>query len=294
MNFNDIVELQPEVVDIMESVATFSSTPPDDHSVSQSSSLKSAKSQKRTLSDYYQHQPPNKKRKLVQDDDHCKESAELIDTPNCMDISNLKGIEYKLKDNATILYYERFLEESRVQSLWKELLALNYQQGEFKMFGKVVKTPRMQSSMRDEGITRKMGSLYQTQDGHPWSQSMLYIKNTIEKLLDCKFQFVLINHYRDGNDYIGWHSDREARPKHKNVVASVSLGGPRRFIMRHRDWKKKQIPKKEFMLPSGCLLVMKDDTQKMWKHTVPKSTKLQNPRINLTFRQVCDCTSCTK
>ena len=120
------------------------------------------------------------------------------------------------------------------------------------------------------------------------------IKRTIEQLVDCTFQFVLINYYRDGSDYIGLHSDREARPKCKNVVASVSLGGPRRFIMRHKDWKKRNIAKKEFLLQSGCLLVMKDDTQKMWKHTVPKSAKLQNPRINLTFRQVCDCKSCTK
>merc|ERR1712173_50468 len=134
-----------------------------------------------------------------------------------------------------------------------------------------VKLPRLQSHMKDKGVTREMASLYQTNGGYEWSKSMLIIKNTIEKLCHCKFQYVLINWYRDGKDSIGWHRDDEAIPKCRNVVGSVSLGGPM-----------------EFLLTSGCLVVMKDDTQVHWQHTVPKSRKYQNPRINLTFRQVCN------
>ena len=150
--------------------------------------------------------------------------------------------------------------------------------------------------MRDEGVTNKMASLYQKQGGYPWShsQSMLCIKNTIEKLVGCRFHYVLINYYRDKRDSIAWHSDTEAISRCKNVVASVSLGGPREFLFRHKHWKKKGIPMKEFLLSSGCLLVMKDDTQRMWQHSVPKSRKRVNPRINLTFRQVCNCRSCSR
>ena len=210
-----------------------------------------------------------------------------------LDVS--KGVEYKLKDNGTIWFYEHFMDESAVQSLWKELMTLNYQQPEFHRGGNIVKLPRLQSHMKDKGVTREMASLTQTQDGHSWSKSMTIIKETIERLCDCKFQYVLINWYRDGKDSIGWHCDDEAIPKCKNVVGSVSLGGPREFIFRHRDWKKKGIPKVEFMLTSGCLVVMKDDTQVSWQHTVPKSRKFQNPRINLTFRQVCNgCKWCRK
>jgi len=227
------------------------------------------------------------------DGDDRKQNAQTADDEHFLDISRLKGREYRLRDNATVLFYERFLEESRVRTLWKELMTLNFERSEFQIRGKTVFTPRLQSWMRDEGITREMASLYQKQPGYPWSESMSMIKRTLEKMLHCTFHYVLINYYRNGRDSIAWHSDGEAASECKNVVGSVSLRGPRRFLLRHRDWKRDNIPIKEFLLTSGCLLVMKDDTQKMWKHTVPKS-KLLNPRINLTFRQICDCESCSK
>jgi len=225
-----------------------------------------------------------------------EEKAQMDDGQHILDISLLRGREYRLKDNATILYYEKFLDESRVQSLWQELMTLNFEQSEWKgAGGRTYKTPRLQSWMRDDGITNKMASLYQKQPGFRWSASMMMIKRTIEKMLDCTFHYVLINWYRDGKDSIAWHSDGEAQSRCKNVVGSVSLGGPRKFLLRHNDFKKMGVVgKKEFLLQSGCLLVMKDDTQIMWKHSVPKSGKHRNPRINLTFRQVCDCESCAK
>ena len=208
---------------------------------------------------------------------------------NIMDVSLLKGVTFRLKDNATILYFRYFLTETRAKELFEELSRTLRWEQQGKM-------PRLQSWMRDEGITNKMASLYQTQGGHSWShsQSVLCIKNTLEKLLQCRFHYVLINNYRDKNDSIAWHCDDEAIARCKNVVASVSLGGPRTFILRHKDWKKKGIAKKEFQLSSGCLVVMKEDTQRYWQHTVPKSRKRVNPRINLTFRQVCQCKSCSR
>eukprot|EP01083_Nonionella_stella_P093951 263549_1 len=248
---------------------------------------------KRTLEDYYQPKP--KKQKLIhtqspQDDNDAKKQTGKSE--NCMDITSLKCIENHWKDNATVLYYKTFLSQTRARVLFEELKKLKFEQSELKMFGKSVKVPRLQCWMRDENIQNKDANLYQTNKGYPWSHNMLYVKNSIQKLLDCKFNYVLINYYRDGKDYISWHYDKESRAKCKNIIASVSLGGPRRFVFRHDDWKTKKIPKHEFVLPSGCLVVMKDDTQKKWQHSVPKTTKHQNPRINLTFRQSCDCSVC--
>merc|ERR1711879_349336 len=232
------------------------------------------------------------KPKDTQSDAHAKEKEESkqhdateFNLETSLNVS--KGLEYKLKDNGTIWFYEHFMDESAVQSLWKELMTLNFQQPDYKVRGRIVKLPRLQSHMKDKGVTREMASLTQTQEGHPWSKSMTIVKNKIEKLCNCKFQYVLINWYRNGKDSIGWHCDDEAIPKCKNVVGSVSLGGPREFIFRHKDWKKKKIPQVEFVLTSRCLVVMKDDTQVSWQHSVPKSRELQNPRINLTFRQIC-------
>ena len=239
---------------------------------------------KRTLENYFQHQPAKKRRRRTENDE-AKQAQSRKKEALCVDTASLKGIEYKLKDNATVIFYEQFLRKDLEGKLFDELLALNYEQGEFKIFGKSVKTPRMQSWMRDEGVTNEMAHLYQSQAGYAWSESMLSVKQALERLLEATFNYVLINHYRDGSDYIGWHSDEEASGKCTNVIASVSLGGPRRFVLRHNDWKSQKIPKKEFLLVPGSLIVMKDDTQKKWKHTLPKSAKPQNARINLTFRQ---------
>jgi len=226
-------------------------------------------------------------------DDGAESSADI----SLLNVLSGKVKEYRLKDNATILYHEKFLDESRVQSLWKELMTLNWEQSSFKTrSGNTVYTPRLQSWMRDEGITNKMASLYQKNPGYPWSESISVIKNAIESMLHCKFQYVLINQYRNGRDSIAWHHDDEAQAKCSNVVGSVSLGGPRRFLLRHvHHAKLGVVGRREFLLSSGCLLVMKDDTQIMWKHAVPKDAKHQNPRINLTFRQVCrGCKLCWK
>lgn len=218
---------------------------------------------------------------------HQNSNAAQFKSANIMDGSLLKSVTFRLKDNTTILYFKYFLTQTRAEELREELSrTLSWEQPNM---------PRLQSWMHDEGITNQMASLFQKQPGYLWSHSpsMLCIKNTLERVLQCRFHYVLINRYRDKNDSIGWHSDGEAKSRCRNVVASISLGGPRTFILRHNNWKQNSL-KKEFELSSGCLLVMKDDTQRYWKHSVPKSRTRVNPRINLTFRQVCRRGCCSR
>ena len=106
---------------------------------------------KRTLDDYYPHQPANKRRKLMQNDVQISSDSEDLNNntdeklqESCMDISKLKGIEHKWEDNATVLYYEKFLDKTRAKRLFDELIKLNYEQTEWKLFGKTGKTPRLQ------------------------------------------------------------------------------------------------------------------------------------------------------
>jgi alkylated DNA repair dioxygenase AlkB len=111
---------------------------------------------------------------------------------------------------------------------------------------------------------------------------MLILKDKLEEITKFKFDYVLINYYRDGNDYISYHSDREAIGDGKNVICSVSLGETRKFVLKHLD---KTIPKRTFELKDGSLIIMKgDETQIYWKHTITKTAVIKSPRINLTFR----------
>jgi len=193
---------------------------------------------------------------------------------------------HDLENNSTVLWCPNFLTAQQSQWLYDELLeTMSFEQSDIKIFGKPYKVPRLQSWMADDHIDNKTAHLYQSQPAKKWSPHMSYVKGRIEKKLGVKFNYVLINYYRDGNDYINWHSDREAIASGKNVIGSVSLGATRKFVLRHVDFRtKKSIKKREFALTHGSLIMMKDDTQKYWKHALPKMKKCDKGRINLTFR----------
>eukprot|EP01119_Soliformovum_irregulare_P021234 TRINITY_DN7029_c0_g1_i1.p1 TRINITY_DN7029_c0_g1~~TRINITY_DN7029_c0_g1_i1.p1 ORF type:complete len:262 (-),score=63.88 TRINITY_DN7029_c0_g1_i1:32-817(-) len=190
---------------------------------------------------------------------------------------------FDLGQGTIIHYYPHFVEPKTAAKLFEELLQLdNWIQGDLKMFGKPLKTPRLQSWMADESV--KPGSLYQSNKQIPWSDEMKALKSRVEKISGTKYDFVLLNLYRNGQDHIGWHADRECRAPGKNVVASLSLGATRRFLLKHAT--DESLPQKEFSLRSGALIIMSGTCQTYWKHTVPKESKVNDPRINLTFRQV--------
>lgn len=67
------------------------------------------------------------------------------------------------------------------------------------------------------------------------------------------------------------------------VIASVSLGATRRFVMKHREDASKAL---SLALPHGSLLVMAGTTQRFYRHALPRSARVDAPRINLTFRRI--------
>lgn len=96
---------------------------------------------------------------------------------------------------------------------------------------------------------------------------------------DERLDSVWVNYYRDGQDSVAWHSDRIGRTHHRPIVAIVSLGGPRRLLLRPRGGGRSRA----FEPASGDLLVMGGDCQHNWEHTVPKLTSAP-PRMSVTFR----------
>ncbi len=97
------------------------------------------------------------------------------------------------------------------------------------------------------------------------------------------FNSVLLNRYRDGRDAMGWHSDDEPELGRQPVIASLSLGSPRRFVFRHRQ---QHGLKREIVLGHGDLLLMAGETQRLYQHALPRTAKPMGERINLTFRQI--------
>jgi alkylated DNA repair dioxygenase AlkB len=89
--------------------------------------------------------------------------------------------------------------------------------------------------------------------------------------------------YRDGNDSVAYHGDRVARERPRSIVATVSLGGARRFTIRPKGGGEAL----SFSLGHGDLVVMGGSCQRTWEHAIPKVASAQ-PRIALMFRHVYD------
>ena len=90
---------------------------------------------------------------------------------------------------------------------------------------------------------------------------------------------VWVNYYRNGQDSVAWHSDRIGIHPDDSLVAIVSLGGPRKFLLRPKCGGRSR----SYTLASGDLLVMGGACQRSWEHSVPK-TVLAPPRMSVTFR----------
>lgn len=118
----------------------------------------------------------------------------------------------------------------------------------------------------------------------PWTPELLRLKEKIELFTGCKFNALLINLYRDGQDGVGWHCDKEERLGKDPAIASLTFGQTRPFQMR--NLYNQTLPKLEIPLHHGTLLLMHGTTNTFWQHQIPKTLKSVLPRINLTFRNV--------
>jgi alkylated DNA repair dioxygenase AlkB len=126
-------------------------------------------------------------------------------------------------------------------------------------------------------------------DPLPWIPELLSLKRRVERATPAEayrgsppvgYNAVLCNLYRNGNDSMGLHADDE--PEMGPVIASVSLGAERLFRLKRRGGGV------VFARPllHGSLLIMAGDTQKNFRHEVPKEPAVTQPRINLTFRRI--------
>jgi alkylated DNA repair dioxygenase AlkB len=114
------------------------------------------------------------------------------------------------------------------------------------------------------------------------TKELLELKQIVEELAGTKFNSCLLNLYHNGNEGMGWHSDDEKPLGKNNTIASLSFGAERKFSFKHKQTK--QIA--SLVLEHGSLLIMKDNTQSNWLHSLPISKNITQPRINLTFRTI--------
>ena len=188
---------------------------------------------------------------------------------------------------AELYYDDHFVSPEEATQLFNTLLGKCAWERRTASFGHAV--PRDEAYYGDP----ETHSTYSRREYNPlpWIPELVSLKTRVEEATPATayanfslprtgYNAVLCNLYRDGHGSVGLHADDE--PEMGPVIASVSLGAERLFRLRRKDGSVALSER----LGHGSLLIMAGDTQKNFKHEVPKEPRVTQPRINLTFRRI--------
>jgi alkylated DNA repair dioxygenase AlkB len=186
-----------------------------------------------------------------------------------------------LNKDDTVNYYGKILSSEEANQYFGLLMQnIPWEKDEVIIFGKHITTKRKVAWYGDSEYLYTYSNT--TKQALAWTKELSELKQIVEELAGIKFNSCLLNLYHNGNEGMGWHSDDEKSMGKNNTIASLSFGAERKFSFKHKQTK--QIV--SLVLEHGSLLVMKDDTQRNWLHSLPKSKYITEPRINLTFRTI--------
>ena len=180
-----------------------------------------------------------------------------------------------------ILYRAFFSSAESDKYLAYFLKEMPWAQRPVKLFGKEIMQPRLTVSFADKGAGYGYSGVMLK--SLAWTAELREIKSRVEKACGYKFNTALLNLYRQGDDYMGWHRDNEKNLGAAPAIASLSFGARRKFQLRNYTDKKEIVTVE---LGHGDLLIMSAELQKCWEHGLPKAAGVVLPRINITFRRI--------
>lgn len=182
-----------------------------------------------------------------------------------------------------LLFWPRFFSPEHADELMHSLeRSLPWRQHYVAMFGRKIAAPRLSSWHGDAHCSyRYSGQRYQPD---AWTPELLQVRDALHAQLDpsLRFNCVLGNWYRSGAEHMGWHSDDEPELGNAPRIASVSFGAERRFCLRKID----RSARCELRLLHGSVLLMGPAMQTHWQHALPPDKRMQQSRLNLTFRWI--------
>jgi len=171
-------------------------------------------------------------------------------------------------------YMADFLEGSQADDLfgWLQREA-PWREERIRLYGREVRVPRLVSWYGDAGLSYRYSGNQHVATG--WPEPVAVLRRRLAGFAGTSFNFVLLNRYRSGADYMGWHTDDEAEMG--SQIASVSLGATRRFVLENANGGKDTIE-----LAHGSLLTMSAKV----RHSLPRTSRQVGERVNLTFRRI--------
>lgn len=173
------------------------------------------------------------------------------------------------------------------ETAWVDYLS-GWVKGTDELFGRILESRdwgQRARKMYDQKVREpRLTAPWNARSGEPLEPPLLEdIRVALSERYGIEFDSIGFNLYRDGRDSVAWHGDRIKKEIEDPIVALVSLGEPRRFLLRPKGGGKSRA----FMLGAGDLLVTGGKTQRTWEHSVPKVAKA-GPRISLAYRHGMD------
>ncbi len=194
---------------------------------------------------------------------------------------SIEDPENLLEGDSIVKYYGELLSLDEADRYCDLLLAnIEWRQDEAIILGKHLTTKRKVALYADKAYTYTYSKI--TRQALPWTQDLLDIKSMVEDKLGETFNTCLLNLYHNGSEGMSWHSDGEKDLKKHGVIASLSLGAERKFSFKNKATGETV----SVFLEHGSLLTMSGTTQDFWLHRLPPTTKVSEPRVNLTFRNI--------
>lgn len=182
-----------------------------------------------------------------------------------------------LGQGAWFSFDREWLSESEADLIYEALYRdLNWVERSIIAKGKSVWQPRLMS-WAGELPYLYSGQVLEPVEMHPILEQL---RVRLTESFGLTFNHVVANLYRNGEDRVGFHADDEPELGYEPLIASLSLGVSRRFVMKHKYKSRK----KSLNLRHGSLLVMGGSCQHKWYHAVPAQPEITGARINLTYR----------
>ncbi len=190
----------------------------------------------------------------------------------------LEARRKNLGGGAWIVYATGWLGREEATELQEALTeSVPWEQRAISMFGKQIMQPRL-IGWGGELPYRYSG---QTLPPREVLACLRPVWERVNREVEVPFNHLLLNRYRSGNDAMGFHADDEPELGYEPVIAAVSLGVRRKFVMKAKGKRK---TKRTVELAHGSLLLMGGTHQHKWYHGVPRQGSVEQERINLTFR----------
>lgn len=207
--------------------------------------------------------------------------------------------------HGTLHYTKHFVEDS--QGLFDCLMqSTPWRRDSIQIMGREQLIPRQQAWIADSGLTYQYSNL--TLQPQPWYPALTQLRERVVHHVGAKFNSVLMNLYEQGSNSCGWHADDEPELGKNPLIASLSFGAVRRFLLKPKRLSKMSIetgaqpadpavPTRNDALirvdlEPGSLLLMSGPLQHYWRHCLPKTKKPVSPRINCTFRSIVTPINC--